>query len=84
MLHSNTSYILLFAQTGLTMKFLESDEQGNQMFTFEHSTDYQAVQQQFFEAVETMNPDYIVVSQGLYYWTVRFKSKRFSLATLFI
>ena len=44
------------------MKFLESDEQGNQVFTFEHSADYQAVQRQFFEAVETMHPDYIVVS----------------------
>ena len=44
------------------MKFLESDEQGNQVFTFEHSADYQVVQRQFFEAVETMHPDYIVVS----------------------
>ena len=46
----------------MTMKFLESDEQGNQVFTFEHSADYQVVQRQFFEAVETMHPDYIVVS----------------------
>ena len=44
------------------MKFLESDDQGNQLFTFEHSKDYQAVQQQFFQAVESMHPDFIVVS----------------------
>ena len=44
------------------MKFLEADEQGNQLFTFEHSKEYQAVQQQFFQAVESMQPDYIVVS----------------------
>ena len=49
-------------KTGLTMKFLEADEQGNQLFTFEHSKEYQAVQQQFFQAVESMQPDYIVVS----------------------
>jgi len=47
-------------KTGLTMKFLEADEQGNQLFTFEHSKEYQAVQQQFVQAVDSMQPDYIV------------------------
>ena len=49
-------------KTGLGMKFLDADNQGNQNFTFEHSKDYQAVQKQFYQAVESMHPDYIVVS----------------------
>ena len=49
-------------KTGLTMKFLDSDKSGNQYFTFDHNSAYQAVQRQFFDAVESMNPDFIVVS----------------------
>ena len=44
------------------MRFLESDKQGNQHFTFEHSPSYQTVQKRFYGAVESMNPDFIVVS----------------------
>lgn len=47
-------------KTGLTMRFLDSDKSGNQYFTFEHNSAYQAVQRQFFDAVESMNPDFIV------------------------
>merc|ERR1719376_677528 len=47
-------------KNGLSMKFLESDEDGNQIFTFDHSKDYQEVQQQFYQAVESIQPDYIV------------------------
>ena len=47
-------------KTGLTMKFLDSDKSGNQYFTFDHNSAYQAVQRQFFDAVESMNPDFIV------------------------
>lgn len=43
------------------MRFVESDDSGNQYFAFEHSPAYQAVQRQFFEAVDSMNPDFIVV-----------------------
>ena len=50
---------------GLSMRFVDSDKDGYQYFTFEHSQQYQTVQNQFFEAVETMNPDFIVVSHGL-------------------
>ena len=46
------------------MRFLESDKQGNQHFTFEHSTSYQTVQKRFYGAVESMNPDFIVVSHS--------------------
>jgi len=47
-------------KTGLSMRFLESDKQGNQHFTFEHSPSYQTVQKRFYGAVESMNPDFIV------------------------
>ena len=47
------------------MRFLESDKQGNQHFTFEHSSPYQMVQKRFYGAVESMNPDLIVVSVKL-------------------
>eukprot|EP00094_Tigriopus_californicus_P004563 TCALIF_04395-PA protein Name:"Similar to TCF25 Transcription factor 25 (Homo sapiens)" AED:0.08 eAED:0.08 QI:269/0.62/0.55/1/1/1/9/131/672 len=47
-------------RSGLTMKFVESDAKGNQVFTFDHSPEYQQVQKQFLAAVDSMNPDYIV------------------------
>jgi hypothetical protein len=53
--------MLFYLVIGLSMKFLESDSQGNQHFTFEHSDSYQAVQKKFYVAVESMNPDFIVV-----------------------
>ena len=48
------------------MRFLESDKQGSQHFTFEHSSSYQMVQKRFYGAVESMNPDFIVVSVKLW------------------
>ena len=45
---------------GLSMKFLDSDAQGNQYFAFEHSQHYQSVEKTFFLAVESLNPDNIV------------------------
>ena len=50
------------------MRFLESDKQGNQHFTYEHSTSYQTVQKRFYGAVESMNPDFIVVSLSSTHW----------------
>ena len=47
-------------KTGLTMRFLDSDKNGNQYFTFDHNAAYQSVQRQFYDAVESMNPDFIV------------------------
>ncbi len=44
------------------MRFVESDAHGNQFFAFEHSPRYQAVQKLFFQAVESMFPENIVVS----------------------
>ena len=44
------------------MKFLESDRSGNQYFTFEHSPSYQMVQKRFFHAVDSLNPEFIIVS----------------------
>ena len=41
-------------KTGLAMKFLESDQNTNQYFTFEHSPSYQSVQKRFFHAVDSM------------------------------
>lgn len=49
-------------KTGLSMKFLESDKFGNQYFTFEHSPSYQSVQKRFFNAVDSLNPELIIVS----------------------
>ncbi len=46
---------------GLSMKFVENDERGCQYFAFEHSKEYQKVQEQFFRAVQGMSPDFIVV-----------------------
>ena len=47
-------------KTGLGMRFLDSDKHGNQYFTFEHNVAYQTVQRQFFQAVESINPDVII------------------------
>ena len=49
-------------KTGLAMKFLESDRNSYQYFTFEHSSSYQLVQKRFFHAVESLNPEHIIVS----------------------
>lgn len=43
------------------MRLVESKE-GLQFFAFEHSKQYQAIQLQFLEAVESFNPDNIVVN----------------------
>ena len=42
------------------MKLLES-QRGNHYFTFEHNRQYQQVQFDFLDAVESFNPDNIVV-----------------------
>lgn len=49
--------------TGISMALLQSKD-GIQYFTFEHSRDYQQVQFKFLDAVESMDPNNIVVSQG--------------------
>ncbi len=47
---------------GLAMRFVDSDaSDGSQFFAFEHSKEYQRVQEDFYLAVQTMNPDAIVV-----------------------
>ena len=48
-------------KTGLAMKFLESDKNSYQYFTFEHSPSYQVVQKRFFYAVDSLNPEFIIV-----------------------
>ena len=68
--HRSTSHWLVVpkpswpqpGKTGLLMKFLESDRNGNQYFTFEHSPSYQLVQKRFFHAVDSLNPEFIIVS----------------------
>lgn len=45
---------------GLSMRLLETKDDLH-FFTFEHSKQYQSVQIQFIEAVESFNPDNIVV-----------------------
>ena len=65
-------------KTGLSMKFLESDPYGNQIFTFEHSPSYQNVQKRFFHAVDSLNPEFIVVSiiRHLVIWLAPIKSNQ--------
>lgn len=58
-------YVLLFltlldVSTGISMTLLQSKD-GIQYFTFEHSRDYQQVQFKFLDAVESMDPNNIVV-----------------------
>uniref|UniRef100_A0A069DZE4 Putative transcription factor 25-like protein n=1 Tax=Panstrongylus megistus TaxID=65343 RepID=A0A069DZE4_9HEMI len=44
---------------GLSMKLVET-KNGVHYFTYEHSLNYQQVQMRFLEAVESLNPDFIV------------------------
>lgn len=44
------------------MSFLEANKHGFLYFKFEHNKEYQEVQRQFIRAVNTLNPDNIVVS----------------------
>lgn len=44
------------------MSFLDTSKQGYLSFKFEHNKEYQDVQKQFIRAVNTLNPDNIVVS----------------------
>ena len=57
------------SRTGLSMKFLESDKFGNQHFTFDHSASYQTIQKRFFHAVDSFNPEFIIVSPWLFHST---------------
>ena len=50
--------------SGLSMSLVKS-ENGVHYFTYEHSVNYQQVQLKFLEAVESLNPDNIVVSFGV-------------------
>ncbi|XP_071746131.1 ribosome quality control complex subunit TCF25 isoform X2 [Lepeophtheirus salmonis] len=47
-------------KTGLMMKFLKSEDDGAQYFTFDHNEEYRMVQLKFFEAVDSLHPDFIV------------------------
>ncbi|XP_069491664.1 ribosome quality control complex subunit TCF25 [Ambystoma mexicanum] len=49
-----------FSKTGIAMRLLES-RRGVQSFTFEHNREYQQVQFKFFDAVESMDPNNIVL-----------------------
>ena len=49
-------------KTGLSMKFVESDGAGNQYFKYEHDAEYQQVQVELLQAIESHQPDFIVVS----------------------
>lgn len=46
---------------GLSMKFLETKDDC-QYFAFEHSNAYQNIEKKFLEAVESLDPDNLVVS----------------------
>ncbi|XP_014661903.1 PREDICTED: transcription factor 25-like [Priapulus caudatus] len=48
-----------FSKSGLSMQLLDT-KQGAQYFTFIHSKDYQTAQFQFYDAVESHQPDNIV------------------------
>lgn len=48
---------------GVSMSLLESKD-GLHVFAFEHSRDYQQVQFKFFDAVESMDPNNIVVNKS--------------------
>lgn len=48
--------------SGISMTLLQSKD-GIQYFTFEHGRDYQQVQFKFLDAVESMDPNNIVVKQ---------------------
>lgn len=54
------SFSLSDVSTGISMALLQSKD-GIQYFTFEHSRDYQQVQFKFLDAVESMDPNNIVV-----------------------
>ncbi|XP_040265495.1 transcription factor 25 [Bufo bufo] len=49
-----------FSKTGISMSLLET-KRGVQYFTFEHHRDYQQVQFKFLDAVESMDPNNIVL-----------------------
>lgn len=44
---------------GISMKLVET-KNGVQYFTYEHSLNYQQIQMKFLDAVESLNPDFIV------------------------
>ncbi|KAG8562992.1 hypothetical protein GDO81_015891 [Engystomops pustulosus] len=49
-----------YSKTGISMRLLET-KRGVQYFTFEHQRDYQQVQFKFLDAVESMDPNNIVL-----------------------
>jgi hypothetical protein len=49
-------------KTGLSMR-LQETRQGNQFFVFEHNQTYQEIQFKFLDAVESYDPQNIVVSR---------------------
>lgn len=68
------SYVFLFLtlldiSTGISMTLLQSKD-GIQFFTFEHNRDYQQVQFKFLDAVESMDPNNIVVKKCAVHFVV--------------
>jgi hypothetical protein len=57
---SITKYIF---SLGLAMDFIKK-ENGCQHFSFVHSSQYQTIQFEFLDAVESFNPDNIAVNQS--------------------
>nr|XP_006812287.1 PREDICTED: transcription factor 25-like [Saccoglossus kowalevskii] len=53
------------SKSGMSMNHIER-KGGYEYFTFEHSKEYQRVQFEFLEAVESLNPNNIVVKRALY------------------
>jgi hypothetical protein len=49
---------------GLSMKLIESTPRGLNFFAFEHSKFYQKIQFEFLDAVESLEPQNVVVSAG--------------------
>lgn len=60
---------LLHISTGISMTLLQSKD-GIQFFTFEHNRDYQQVQFKFLDAVESMDPNNIVVKKCAQHFVV--------------
>jgi len=58
---NNIIFLRCSLYTGLSMRLIETTPRGIQYFVFEHSKSYQKIQFEFLDAVESLNPQNIVV-----------------------
>lgn len=60
--------ILPASKSGITMSLDKSmSKDGVQYFVYEHSPSYRQVQQKFINAVESLNPENIIVNKKIIY-----------------